>query len=442
MAHYKDTEKGQGLFLTVDLSEQIVKGTYEYTLTRLIDNKLNLSIFDRKYNNDYTGAAAIEPRILLKIILYCYSLGVISSRKIAKMCETNMVVKALAEDTEPHYTTISNFVSGMSGEIEKVFGQVLMVCSGMGLIKGKMFAIDGCRLPSNASKEWSGTKKQLTEKYEKIKKISKEIIEKHQKNDIAGEEMAADQRKLERLEKQENKILQFLETHEDRRGAGGDIIQSNITDNESGKIKGPHGVIQGYNGIAVADSKNQVIVAANAYGSVSEGQFFPEMLEKTERNMRAIKGENPLKGALMLGDNAYFSEDNLQEAKKKEMEAVIPDEQFRNRDETLKEGERRKGKEKFDARYFKYVEKGNYYICPNGKILNYKGITKLNRNEGHKYQSTVSDCKKCPYADRCTHSKKKQGKQTKRNWNGLKDRKRRYLSFLKHTRTAGGPEET
>ena len=114
-----------------------------------------------------------------------------------------------------------------------------------------MFAIDGCRLPSNASKEWSGTKKQLTEKYEKIKKISKEIIEKHLKNDSVGEEMAADQKKLERLEKQENKILQFLETHEDRRGAGGDIIQSNITDNESGKIKGPHEVIQGYNGTTV-----------------------------------------------------------------------------------------------------------------------------------------------------------------------------------------------
>jgi len=81
MARYRYTAKGQGLFLTVDLSEQIVKGTYEYTLTRLIDNKLNLSIFDRKYNNDYTGAAAIEPRILLKIVLYCYSLGVISSRK-------------------------------------------------------------------------------------------------------------------------------------------------------------------------------------------------------------------------------------------------------------------------------------------------------------------------------------------------------------------------
>jgi len=408
MAHYKQTEKGQGLFLTVDLSKQLIPGTYEYTLTRLIDNKLDLSIFDRKYDNDYTGAAAIEPRILLKIILYCYSLGIISSRKIAKMCENHMVVKALAEDLEPHYTTISNFVSGMSGEIEKVFGQVLMVCDRMGLIKGKMFAIDGCRLPSNASKEWSGTKTELMDKYEKIKKISKTIIEKHQKTDILGkEERESDLKKLERLEKKAERILDFLETHEERLGANGDIIKSNVTDNESGKIKGPHGVIQGYNGIAVADSKNQVIVAANAYGSVSEGQFFSEMLEKTERSMRAIKGENPLKGTVMLGDNAYFSEGNLQAAKAKEMEAVIPDEQYRNRDEQLKEGERRKGKERFDIRYFKYVKKENYYICPNGKILTYRGNVKLNRNEGNRYASKPSDCKNCPYIDKCLYSKRK-----------------------------------
>jgi transposase len=65
-----------------------------------------LSIFDNKYNNELTGAKAIEPRILVKKIIYCYSLGVISSRKIAKMCRSNMTVKALAEDIEPHFTTI------------------------------------------------------------------------------------------------------------------------------------------------------------------------------------------------------------------------------------------------------------------------------------------------------------------------------------------------
>ena len=59
MAHYKDTEKGQGLFLTVNLSEQIVPGTFEHPLDRLIGEKLDLSIFDRKHNSDETRAAAI-----------------------------------------------------------------------------------------------------------------------------------------------------------------------------------------------------------------------------------------------------------------------------------------------------------------------------------------------------------------------------------------------
>ena len=79
MARYKETEKGQGLFLTVNLSERIAEGTYEYTLNRLIDKKPDMSIFDGKYSNGLTGAAAIEPGILLKMILYCYSLGITSS---------------------------------------------------------------------------------------------------------------------------------------------------------------------------------------------------------------------------------------------------------------------------------------------------------------------------------------------------------------------------
>jgi len=409
MARYKDTDKEQGRFLAVNLSEQLVEGTFEYTLNGLIDDKLDLRVFDKKYKNDLTGATAINPRILLKVILYCYSLGIISSRKIAKMCETNVVVKALAEDTEPHYTTISDFISEMGEKAEKVFSEVLLVCDELKLIKGKMFAIDGCKLPSNAAKEWSGTKKELQQKYDNLKKLIKKIVEKHRTNDRLGkEEIASDKRKAKKLKKKADKILEFLKTHEDRRGYGGEIIKSNITDNESGKIKGAHGVIQGYNGMAVADAKSQVIVAANAYGTVAEGQHFSEMLEKTEASMRAIKGKRkPLTGSIMLGDNAYFSEDNLQAAKKKGMEAIIPDEQFRNRDADLNEGKRRKGKEYFDYRHFKYVKCKNCFICPNGKKLSFRSRVKLKRNEGDKYESKVSDCYGCPYINKCIRSKKK-----------------------------------
>jgi transposase len=324
------------------------------------------------------------------------------------MCENHIIVKALACETEPHYTTISNFVSGMSGEIEKIFSEVLFVCQELKLIGGKMFAIDGCRLPSNASKEYSGTKEELQEKYEKIKKICREILKKHRENDRLGkEEISRDKRKLKKMKKKAAKILNFLQTHEDRLGAGGEVIKSNVTDNESGKIKGPHGVIQGYNGIAVADEKNQIVVAANAYGTVAEGQFFKEMLEKTDMNMKKISGkEKPLEGKIILSDTANFSEENLQAAKGKGIEAVIPDEQFRNRDETLKEGKRREGKERFDARHFKYNKKNDTYTCPNGKTLVYKRTVKLNRSEGKHYDSKACNCDGCPFYDKCIKSRK------------------------------------
>jgi transposase len=87
MAPYKETSRGQGLLLPIDLSEQLIPGTYEDTLNRLLDSEIDIRIFDLKYRNDDTGAPAIELRILLKIILYCYYMGVTSSRKIAKLCK-------------------------------------------------------------------------------------------------------------------------------------------------------------------------------------------------------------------------------------------------------------------------------------------------------------------------------------------------------------------
>jgi len=187
MARYKETEKDQGIMIPIYLDEQLVSGTFEHMLNELNDSQMDLRIFDGKYNNDLTGATAIKPRILLKIIIYCYSLGVISSRK----------------------------------------------------------------------------------------KICCEIMKKHRENDRIGkEEKAKDKRKLKKMKKKAVKILEFLNTHEDRRGASGEIVESNVTDNESGKIKGPHGVIQGYNGIAVEDEKNLITVA--------EGQFFGGMLKQTK----------------------------------------------------------------------------------------------------------------------------------------------------------------
>ena len=96
MAKYRDYSYEQSRLLPVSLKNQIQPGTIEYTINYLVDHEIDLSVFDEQYKNDKTGAPAIDPAILLKIILFAYSRGIISSRRIAQACEENVVFMALA----------------------------------------------------------------------------------------------------------------------------------------------------------------------------------------------------------------------------------------------------------------------------------------------------------------------------------------------------------
>ena len=99
MAKYKPYDYRQGKLIPISLDKQILPGTFEHTLNYLIDNELDLSIFDNRYSNDLTGAPAYDPAILVKIILYAYSRGIISSRKIEQYCRENIIFMALSCDT-------------------------------------------------------------------------------------------------------------------------------------------------------------------------------------------------------------------------------------------------------------------------------------------------------------------------------------------------------
>ncbi len=86
VARYKIEDGAQGKFIPVSFQEQIQPGTFELSLSYLIDNKVDLSVFEDLYRNDETGAPAYNPAMLLKIILLGYSRSIVSSRAIAKAC--------------------------------------------------------------------------------------------------------------------------------------------------------------------------------------------------------------------------------------------------------------------------------------------------------------------------------------------------------------------
>ena len=276
MARYKDYSYEQTKLIPVSYHNQILPGTFENTLSEVIDS-IDMSLFENRYRNDATGAKAYDPRILLEIVLYAYSKGIIYSRRIAQLCCDNVVFMALSADTHPHFTTIADFVSSMQDEIIGIFRHVLQICMELDLVDGSMFAIDGVKLPSNASREWSGTKADLKKKKEKLEQALKYMVQQHRQRDTreheGDEERKRFNERLERAKKKIKKLDDWLGQNDDKVSSRNRTKQSNITDNESAKMKSSHGVIQGYNGIAMVDARHQVIVGAGGFRAGTRYRF-------------------------------------------------------------------------------------------------------------------------------------------------------------------------
>lgn len=405
MAKYKKVNYDQMEMIPLSFADQLLPGTFEHTVNYLVEEKLDLSVFDARFRNDATGAPAWNPKVMLKIILYCYSKGIVSSREIENACRVNVIAKSLSANSVPHFTVIADFVSSMKAEIYPIFLNILMVCSEMDLLGGGLFAMDGCKLPSNASKEWSGTFDDLKKKKYKLEKLAQDLVEKHERNDRKDDNPAARREKelaqIERIRKKADRIGRFLENEEPKPGTRYNEIQSNVTDNESAKIKSSKGIIQGYNGIAVVDEKRQVVVYPEAYGSGAEGGFLKRMVRKSRVALRGTGID--LKGKTVTADTNYFSESNLKYLSENGMRPVIPDQQFRKRDVRFKNRDRfRPAKKDQTARNeFRFDKKKNRYGCPDGRILKFKYNYKIKNITYAKYDADERDCQRCRHKERC-----------------------------------------
>ena len=112
MARYKHYDYKQLVLVAVSLEEQLVPGTLEYAIHHVVDERLDLSIFDDRYSNDETGRKAIAPKILIKIILFGYSRGIISSRALERACLENITFMALACGQKPDHSSTTEAVLG------------------------------------------------------------------------------------------------------------------------------------------------------------------------------------------------------------------------------------------------------------------------------------------------------------------------------------------
>ena len=306
-----------------------------------------------------------------------------------------------------HFTTIADFISGHPLEVQAIFTQVLAYCNELGLIGGEMFAIDGLRLPSNASMGMSGTRQGLAKRLGVYQRMAEKHLSRHRQKDERGEVTEETRERFERQQKRLRakiaNLSSFLQTMEPKKGYSGREVKSNVTDNASAAIRSSKGYVQGYIGTAATDSRNQIIIHAQAVGSANEGEHLPELLGMAQEQLAAASVQRP-EGTVpvYMMDSDYFSEDNLQACNEREVQALIPD----INEKRYRQGN---GRKRYAARDFTCDETGDYYECPAGKKLEYRRTSVLGGRKGKEYYAHVQDCRRCPLNAACMRGKKEPG---------------------------------
>jgi len=420
MPNFKPHNYNQTAMVVVDFDEQIQLDPFALTLHHLIDHNISLQAFYDHYKNDEGGRAAYNPSILLKIILYAYYKGVRSSREMQWQCEHNIIFKALSCDTVPHFTSIASFISSYPEAIESVFEQVLLVCDEQGLLGHNLIAIDGCKMPSNAAKEHSGTIEELSQKHAKIRKRIRECMKEHKQLDkrktLERERKERLEKTINTLDKQFERIDAFLKTATPRMGQGKkpQEVKSNITDNESAKMKTSKGTIQGYNGVAAVDQKHQIIVEAMAFGEGQERHTLKPVLESIdERYERQGIEKNVAQDQIVVtADTGFSNDENNAYLKEQNINAYIPDNQFRSRDPRFKHQKEKYGKRQqadyqgipavIPASEFSLNAKKKTCVCPQGKSmwLRHDSIDELGKIH-LAFEGKLTDCRRCPIKKDC-----------------------------------------
>jgi transposase len=417
MARYKGYDYTQTVLVPVSLENQLLPGTLEFAIQALVERRMDMTVFERRYKNDEIGCPAYDPKILLKVILFGYARGLISSRKMEQACRENITFMALACGIVPDHSTIATFVSTMKEEISALFRDILLVCAEQELLGGTHFALDGVKLSSNAAKEWSGTFAELRRKQEKLEEKLKQVLAQHEVADKEGEEARGTgchterdkrQEQVKRLTHQAARIDAFLATNDPKRGKHGHEVQSNVTDNESAKMHTAHGVIQGYNSQALVDANHQVIVHAEAFGNGQDYGHVAPMLKGAKANVQAIGlGEGYFAGKILSADSNYHSDENLQTCAHEQLDAYIPDNQFRQRDPRFPPQEPLgpPTEEKFTVADFTCAPEQGGYRCPAGKVLKLKAQQhRIKHLLYSRYEAQEADCRGCALREKCLQS--------------------------------------
>ena len=385
MARYKVVDRSPK-FLPVVLSEQLLPGTFEHALNHLLDHELDLSGLDERFCNDATGAPAYPPAVLLKLILFAYSRGIVSSRAIERACREHVTFIALCGDQAPHFTTLAAFIRELHAwprDRQRVHpGAVHLRCS------RTHWARDVRHRRGEAAEQCqqapSGTRAEFERQADKIEGEVRKMLARHRDNDggavrarSEGKRTGAHQSALARCGA--DSAVAPRQPRRPTRGKGQCAQEQphrQRVGQDGHRQRRDPGLHRGGGGGCEAC---QIIVEAQAHGTGSEQALLMPVVEA----MRDLIEED----SIVTADAGYHSEENLEQLAKLNVEALIADKAMRKRDPRFAEQAKHKAKpdplwdktpvEKkarlFGPKDFHYDEESKTCICPAGEFLYQNG---------------------------------------------------------------------
>jgi len=385
MKIFKDYRQDQSFLLPPSLDEFIPKD-HEVRLINDVVNQLDLSSLRQKH--DGGGAPAYDPGMMLKVLIYAYSLGIYSSRQILRELKTDTAFMYLSAMQTPDFRTLCLFRSANADALSEIFVQVVRLCASVGMVRLGHVAIDGTKLKANASARRSLDEEALEKEIERIKAEVKDMVK-------TSEEM--DRREGEELGNRDgSEMPKFLENRKSRLELlkkARELLESenlkkvNLSDIDSRLMQNKkHYIEPSYNVQIAVDDKAQIIVAAEVSQKGADYDEFQFLLEHTKRNL----GQYPLQ---VSADSGYFKYENLVYAEQQNIDTYLPD----NMLEWL--NHKTDDEKRYHKSNFKYDAGQDVYYCPEGQVLR-PFAQEIRKHPGVFYKSTR--CAECPAKVRCT----------------------------------------
>jgi transposase len=325
----------QNLLLPPSLREWLPDDHLAYFVSEMVD-QLDLSAIESVYEEDDRGQPPYHPRMMTKILLYGYCVGVFSSRKIQKHLVEDVAFRVLAAGNQPDFRTISDFRKQHLKALEDLFQQMLRLTLETGAMKLGRVALDGSKFKANASKHKAMSYGKMDETEKRLRAEVRNLLkqaeatdqeeDKHYGGDRRGDELP------EELQRRESRIARIQEAkkaleeraREQAKSEGKDPeeaqptgkSQYNFTDPESRIVKGADGFVQGYNSQIAVEPAFQLIVGQQVTQAANDKEQLVPMVETIEEQC----GQKP-QG--VVADTGYCSEENLKYLNKRRIEGFV-----------------------------------------------------------------------------------------------------------------------